>query len=46
VNSQLPFGVFLTTSVSINNGNSYSITTGKDDNGDGVINDRPPGCAA
>jgi hypothetical protein len=43
VNSQLPLGVFLTTSVSINNGNPYSITTGKDDNGDGVINDRPVG---
>jgi hypothetical protein len=43
VNSQLPLGVFLTTSVSINNGNPYSITTGRDDNGDGVINDRPPG---
>jgi hypothetical protein len=43
VNSQLPFGVFLTTSVSVNNGNPYSITTGRDDNGDGVINDRPPG---
>ena len=43
VNSRLPFGVFLTTSVSVNNGNPYSITTGKDDNGDGIINDRPPG---
>ena len=43
INSQLPLGVFLTTSVSINNGNPYSITTGKDDNGDGVINDRPLG---
>jgi hypothetical protein len=43
VNSRLPFGVFLTTSVSVNNGNPYSITTGRDDNGDGVINDRPPG---
>jgi len=45
VNSRLPFGVFLTTSVSVNNGNPYSITTGKDDNGDGVTNDRPPGVA-
>ena len=43
VNSRLPFGVFLTTSVSVNNGNPYSITTGKDDNGDGITNDRPPG---
>jgi hypothetical protein len=29
--------------VSVNNGNPYSITTGRDDNGDGVINDRPRG---
>jgi hypothetical protein len=43
VNSQLPMGVFLTTSFSMNNGNPYSITTGKDDNGDGVTNDRPAG---
>jgi hypothetical protein len=43
VNSRLPYGVFLTTSISINNGNPYSITTGKDDNGDGITNDRPPG---
>ena len=27
----------------MNNGNPYTITTGKDDNGDGVINDRPAG---
>jgi len=43
VNSRLPLGVFLTTSLSMQNGNPYSITTGKDDNGDGVTNDRPPG---
>ena len=43
VNSRLPMGVFLTTSFSMNNGNPYSITTGKDDNGDGVTNDRPAG---
>ena len=43
VNSRLPLGVFLTTSLAVNNGNPYSITTGKDDNADGVINDRPPG---
>ena len=43
MNSRLPFEVFLTTTVSVNNGNPYSITTGKDDNGDGVINDRPAG---
>jgi hypothetical protein len=27
----------------VNNGNPYSITTGKDDNGDGITNDRPTG---
>jgi hypothetical protein len=45
INSRLPFGIFLTTSVSVNNGNPYSITTGFDDNGDGITNDRPPGMA-
>ena len=43
VNSKLPMGIYLTASLSINNGNPYSITTGKDDNGDGVTNDRPAG---
>jgi hypothetical protein len=43
VNIRLPLGVFLTAGFTYNNGNPYSITTGKDDNGDGVINDRPPG---
>jgi hypothetical protein len=43
VNSRLPMDVYLTTSFSMNNGNPYSITTGKDDNGDGVVNDRPSG---
>jgi hypothetical protein len=43
VNSHLPLDVYLTTSFSMNNGNPYSITTGKDDNGDGVTNDRPAG---
>jgi hypothetical protein len=43
VNSRLPFGVYLTTSLNFNSGNTYSVTTGRDDNGDGVTNDRPPG---
>ena len=43
VNSRLPLGLFLTTSINIRNGNPYSITTGKDDNGDGIVNDRPVG---
>jgi hypothetical protein len=43
INSRLPLGVFLTTNLYIRNGNPYSITTGKDDNGDGIVNDRPIG---
>jgi outer membrane receptor protein involved in Fe transport len=43
INSRLPLGLFLTTSYYVRNGNPYSITTGKDDNGDGIVNDRPPG---
>ncbi len=43
VNSRLPLGLFLTTAYQIRNGSPYSITTGKDDNGDGIVNDRPPG---
>jgi hypothetical protein len=43
VNSRLPLGVFLTTNFALNNGNPYSITTGTDDNGDGIFNDRPSG---
>ncbi|MBI4520032.1 MAG: hypothetical protein HY701_04295 [Gemmatimonadetes bacterium] len=43
VNARLPWGVFLTTNVWVRDGNPYSITTGRDDNGDGVTNDRPPG---
>jgi hypothetical protein len=43
VNSKLPMEAYLTTSFSITNGNPYSVTTGKDDNGDGVTNDRPVG---
>lgn len=43
INARLPFGVFLTTNFSFRNGNPYTITTGTDDNGDGVTNDRPAG---
>ena len=43
LNARLPMGVFLTGSVSANDGNPYTITTGKDDNGDSITNDRPPG---
>jgi hypothetical protein len=43
VNARLPLGVFLATNVASRNGNPYTITTGLDNNGDGVTNDRPPG---
>jgi hypothetical protein len=43
VNAKLFMGVFLTGTMSANSGNLYNITTGKDDNGDTNINDRPAG---
>jgi hypothetical protein len=43
VNARLPFDVYLTTTFKARSGSFYTITTGKDDNRDGVINDRPPG---
>ncbi len=42
INSRLPLDLYLTTNLSWSSGNTYSITTGFDDNGDGVFNDRPP----
>jgi hypothetical protein len=43
VNSRLPTDVYLTTTINARSGEFYTITTGKDDNKDGAINDRPPG---
>jgi hypothetical protein len=43
VNARIPLGIFLTGTMSLTGPNWYSITTGKDDNRDSVINDRPPG---
>jgi len=43
VNSRMPLDVYLTTKVTARSGTAYTITTGKDDNQDGNINDRPPG---
>ena len=43
VNAQMPFGIFLTETASVNTGRFYTITTGKDDNQDGTKNDRPAG---
>ena len=43
VNARLPMDVYLTTVIEAQSGRFYTIRTGKDDNGDGVSNDRPPG---
>jgi hypothetical protein len=43
INSKLPLDVYLTTVLNAHSGGFYTITTGKDDNHDGVINDRPTG---
>jgi hypothetical protein len=43
LNAQLPFGIFLTNRFTANSGEHYSITTGRDDNRDGSLNDRPAG---
>lgn len=39
----LPFGFRAQTQLSVQSGPAYNMTTGRDDNGDGVINDRPAG---
>jgi hypothetical protein len=43
INSRLPMDVYLTTNVTGRSGSKYNITTGRDDNRDGITNDRPPG---
>jgi hypothetical protein len=43
INSRLPLDVYLTTNIVSRSGSVYTVTTGKDDNRDGVVNDRPPG---
>ena len=43
IDAQLPLGVFLSGTMSADSGDYYSITTGKDDNRDSQVNDRPPG---
>ena len=43
VNAQLPLGVFVSGVMNTNNGGHYNITTGRDDNRDGNVTDRPPG---
>ena len=41
LNSHLPTDVYLTTVINARSGNAYTVTTGIDNNKDGVINDRP-----
>jgi hypothetical protein len=43
LNARLPMGMFLTGTMNTNSHKVYTITTGKDDNRDGIVNDRPPG---
>lgn len=43
INAQLPLGFFLSSVISGNTGQAYTIITGRDDNQDTAVNDRPPG---
>jgi hypothetical protein len=43
INARLPLGLFLTGALSFNSGRYYTMTTGRDDNRDSNINDRPAG---
>jgi hypothetical protein len=43
INARLPLGVFLNGSMSVNSGQWYTVITGRDDNKDTTVNDRPPG---
>jgi len=45
LNARLPLGLFLTGAMSMVGPNWYNITTGIDDNHDGIVNDRLPGVA-
>jgi hypothetical protein len=43
VNARLPLGLFLTGIMNASSGRGYTITTGRDDNMDSAVNDRPAG---
>ncbi len=43
VNARLPLGIFLTNTTSYKSHGKYTVTTGRDDNQDNSVNDRPPG---
>jgi hypothetical protein len=45
LNASLPLGIFMSGDLSFNSGRYYTITTGRDDNRDSSVNDRPPGVA-
>ena len=43
INGRLPWNISVTTITRANSGRPYNITTGYDDNGDTIVNDRPAG---
>ena len=43
LNASLPLGLFISGQMAYNSGRYYTITTGKDDNRDSNVNDRPAG---
>jgi hypothetical protein len=43
VNARMPLGLFLTGTTSYSSGRKFTITTGRDDNQDTSVNDRPAG---
>jgi hypothetical protein len=45
LNASLPLGIFISGDLSFNSGRYYTITTGRDDNRDSSVNDRPTGVA-
>jgi hypothetical protein len=45
LNASLPLGVFVSGTMQYNSGRYYTITTGRDDNRDSNVNDRPAGGA-
>lgn len=45
LNASLPLGVFVSGAMSYHSGRYYTITTGRDDNRDSNVNDRPAGQA-
>jgi hypothetical protein len=46
LNASLPLGLFVSGEMELDSGRHYSITTGRDDNRDSNLTDRPPGGVA